>query len=400
MVMPASGLGRRLQLLHGSQWLYAANGDPYADVLRGFADDPYPAYERIRERGPLWRSRVGAWVTAHHRVGAELIDHPGLEALGPDGARSVLQPTPLEGVAVEAGRRRIERWRGLTGPLGDEHRDRVRAACQRVVDAVGDDFDLAADVAGDAAVEALGDLLVLPVGARERLEAACSATAIGLDGLLCPQRLPDTLRLLEAVEDLKSLFDGAAGDGKGFPAREGADAEDVRSLSVLLAVAGVPLAAGLVTGSVVAALNAPGTWAGLAGDDPAGTAAAVVDETRRWAPPVHLYPAVARTGLEVAGTSVEPGDQVVVAVAAANRDPEVFPEPARFDPGRPAGGGDRTLAPGHAYPLVAPFARAVAEETVRALADRFPRLRTAGPAMHRRRAPVTRAVLHLPVSAR
>lgn len=44
---------------------------------------------------------------------------------------------------------------------------------------------------------------------------------------------------------------------------------------------------------------------------------------------------IATTELAVGGVRLAPGEQVVVVVAAANRDPEVFADPEALDVGRP-----------------------------------------------------------------
>jgi cytochrome P450 len=56
-----------------------------------------------------------------------------------------------------------------------------------------------------------------------------------------------------------------------------------------------------------------------------------VDEILRWDPPV---PAIGKTtaeGAVVGGVPLEPGIQVMLYAAAANRDPSVFDDPETFD---------------------------------------------------------------------
>jgi len=63
--------------------------------------------------------------------------------------------------------------------------------------------------------------------------------------------------------------------------------------------------------------------------------ASVVEETLRWEPPISLQP---RTSGEATvswyGSEIPGGSPMLFAIAAANRDPEIFSDPHRFDPTR------------------------------------------------------------------
>ncbi|MEV4300386.1 cytochrome P450 [Microbispora rosea] len=61
---------------------------------------------------------------------------------------------------------------------------------------------------------------------------------------------------------------------------------------------------------------------------------ALLAETLRWDPPVRLTRRVAAEDATAGGVPVPAGAVLVLDLAAANRDPEVFPDPHRFDPGR------------------------------------------------------------------
>jgi cytochrome P450 len=60
----------------------------------------------------------------------------------------------------------------------------------------------------------------------------------------------------------------------------------------------------------------------------------VVHESLRMEPPVSILPRIAALGGTIAGVEVPPGALVLCGIAAANRDPEVFEDPDRFDPDR------------------------------------------------------------------
>ncbi|MBM3673982.1 MAG: cytochrome P450 [Actinobacteria bacterium] len=60
----------------------------------------------------------------------------------------------------------------------------------------------------------------------------------------------------------------------------------------------------------------------------------VVAESLRYDPPVCTLPRLAPTGGTIGSSEVAPGTLVLCAIASANRDPRVFPDPDRFDPDR------------------------------------------------------------------
>lgn len=60
----------------------------------------------------------------------------------------------------------------------------------------------------------------------------------------------------------------------------------------------------------------------------------VVHESLRCEPPVAVLPRLAPFAGEIAGVEVPAGSIVLCGIAAANRDPDVFADPDRFDPDR------------------------------------------------------------------
>ncbi|MFH9138854.1 P450-derived glycosyltransferase activator [Streptomyces sp. NPDC017524] len=367
-------LGRRLQRTHGGVWLHHMKGDPYADVLRGHTEDPHPAHERIRALGPLWRSTTGTWVTADHTLAATLLGQtwPHGPATGETG-RIPVDDAGLSGDAAHYERLREAAATAFTPST-------ATAVCERAVGGLTGNFDLVTDLAERVPVDLLAKTFELPAPHHPELADACAATGILLDGLLCPQRLEATRRAVTATGRLRTLL--AAPDHD----------PDTGRLALLLATAGVRTAARLTASAVLAVVDHPGQWKRVA-DDP-GYAALVVTETLRHDSPIQLHPAVTRADIEFAGQHVPAGEQVVVLVGAANRDPQSFADPGRFDPGRPAD----TLVPALYHRVTLPFARTLAEATVRALVAAGPQPHRAGPPLRSRRSPVTRHLLSCPLT--
>ena len=104
-------------------------------------------------------------------------------------------------------------------------------------------------------------------------------------------------------------------------------------------------------------------------------AGAAVAETIRYEPSLPVVPRTVATALEVVDREAEVGSLVMLATAAANRDPEVWSEPDRFDVGRfTATNPPRLLSfgAGPHYCLGAALARLTVEEATNALLDLGP----------------------------
>ncbi|MBQ0988311.1 cytochrome P450 [Streptomyces sp. F63] len=132
-----------------------------------------------------------------------------------------------------------------------------------------------------------------------------------------------------------------------------------------------------------------------------GLRPAAIEEMLRYIPHRNAV-GLARIALEdvtVAGVRIRAGDPVYVSYVAANRDPEVFPEPDRLDIDR-AGAPHVAFGHGPHYCPGGLLAAMEAELLVGAWLDRFPRLRFAVPADRLRwqRGALIRAAESLPVT--
>jgi cytochrome P450 len=114
---------------------------------------------------------------------------------------------------------------------------------------------------------------------------------------------------------------------------------------------------------------------------------------------VQLTGRTATAAVPVAGREVRPGTRVTVLLGAANRDPDVFPDPARFDITRADAREHLAFSAGIHYCVGAGLARLEAVIGLRSLAERFPDLRVSG-APVRRDLRTLRGFEHLPVRLR
>lgn len=85
-------------------------------------------------------------------------------------------------------------------------------------------------------------------------------------------------------------------------------------------------------------------------------AAETAEEILRHDPPLHLFTRIAREEVEIAGRRFHRGETVGCLLAAANRDPAVYPDPTAFVPGRP-GPAQLAFGAGIHFCVGAPLAR-------------------------------------------
>jgi cytochrome P450 len=105
--------------------------------------------------------------------------------------------------------------------------------------------------------------------------------------------------------------------------------------SMILLIAGHETTASMISLAVITLLDNPEELAKLRSDPAAASGA--VEELLRFLSIVDAAPArVAVEDIEVGDVVVKAGDGVLIGSALANRDPEVFPDPDRFDISRAA----------------------------------------------------------------
>ena len=100
-----------------------------------------------------------------------------------------------------------------------------------------------------------------------------------------------------------------------------------------------------------------------------------IEESLRLEPAAAVVDRYATRDVQLGEAQIRKGDLVTVSLAAANRDPDVFPDPDTFDPRRANARQQLAFAHGPHYCLGAHLARLETRLAVRACLDRLPDLR-------------------------
>jgi hypothetical protein len=114
-----------------------------------------------------------------------------------------------------------------------------------------------------------------------------------------------------------------------------------------------------------------------ADSDPSIISGCAEEMLRYAAAPRTAAPRIATRDTEIRGVPIAEGDMVICNLQAANRDPEVFDDPHRFDPKR-SPNPHLAFSVGPHVCLGAPLARIELQESLLAIAESLPTLELAG----------------------
>lgn len=368
-----------------------------------FREDPYPHYERFRGATPLLRVADTIWFAMGHADVTALLRHPRLstdesqstaeKAKGVPKARSqsmlFMDPpdhTRLRGLVARAFTpRRIEELRQATETIATElvYGMKVR----------GREADLIGAFAYPLPVRVICALLGVPAVDEAMFTDWSRAIARGLDPSVL--RSPELdARIDKARQELRAYLGDLLAARRKAPGNDllsalaavDVDGDQISSgevlaLALLLLVAGHETTVNLIGNGMLALLRTPDQLDRLRRQpELLGPA---VDELLRFDGPVQITQRLALEDIEaVPGCPVKAGDEILLILGAANRDPTVFADPHRLDVTRDArrhvafGGGIH-------HCLGAVLARMEGQIALQTLLDHFTRIELAGTPVRR-----------------
>jgi cytochrome P450 len=366
-------------------------------------DDPFPLFAQVRSAGPVHEITLAdghaAWLVVGHDEARAALNHPRLsknmraalahsgqvvaEGLpGPALARHMLGVDPpdhtrLRRLAMPAfTRRRVD---GLEA--------RVTAIVEHLLAGLADrgtnhPVDLVADYAFPLPFTVISELLGIPEPDRDDLgrwfrtllapyagPQPPAATAAASDAIVGYLTALLHLKRTAPGEDLVTDLVVAAD-------RDGAATEqEILSTIFQLVVAGHDTTTSLIGNATVALLRHPAQRDAVI-DDP-GLITRVVEECLRWDAPVpHSTFRYTTEEVRLGEAVIPPFAQVIISMAAANRDPDRYGDAEAFDIHR-ADGGHLAFGHGIHHCLGAPLARMQARIALDSLHRRFPTMRLA-----------------------
>jgi cytochrome P450 len=439
--LPAGVLGPALRpartvvrwaVRHGLPAIYleggARRGDPVGRLLRdrSVREHPYDVYEELRARGPVSPGSIGL-VTPSHALASEILrsDRFGVGwdrsaaprlirwalAFGDEMDASGVAEPPSMLVVDPPDHTRFRRLvsRAFTPRATAAFEPVVQRTADALLDALelhGGPVDLVGTYAAQLPVLVIADLLGVPAGRREDFLHWGAAAAATLDPGLPFRRYVAAERALRAMhaflrEHFARLRNSPGTDLVsqlvGLPDDEALTERELHATVMLLLGAGFETTVNLLGNGVVLLDAHREQWDALRAA-PAGWHGAV-EEILRHDSPVQITGRTAKVAGTLAGREIGPGTRVTVLLGAANRDPEVFDEPARFDVTRANARDHLAFSAGIHYCVGAGLARLEGVVGLRALSERFPALRVSGTPV-RRDLQTLRGFEHLPVVLR
>ncbi len=394
----------------------------YNPYLPGVRADPYPHYADLRREAPVHWSPAGFWVFARYRDGTAILTDRSFAMTEPrewgNANTFEYESAAFERVVENLSRMLLfknppdhTRLRGLvskafTARAVEALRGRIREIVDELLAAVRESgrMDLIADFAYPLPAMVIAEMLGVPAEDRNRFRGWSRDLAPTIDPMILPDQLERAAAAIDQFSDyLAHLIAARRAEPRAdllsamIVAEEQGDKLSLDELvanAMLLLNAGHETTTNLIGNGTLALLRNPGELARLR-SDPALLPGAV-EELLRYDSPVQMTGRCARIERVVGGTTIEPGQQVIVLIGSANHDPERFADPDRLDVRR---GDDEHLSFGGGthFCLGASLARLEGQIAIGAIVSQLPKLRLATEEPEWRETLTLRGLKSLPV---
>src|SRR5271155_960329 len=317
--------------------------------------DPYPLYARLRQEAPVYFDPfLHAWVvtryadvlkvlmtfSADRTPSPEQLSAMGMSAIGPIAQVMVKQMLFLDPPAHT-------RLRSLAATVFSPRRvkvleEHIRAIAHDLIDKVlaKGRMDVMSDIAEPLPAIVTAELLGVPVEDHDQLKDWSKDFAEMLGNYQHnPNRIP---KVLKSTEGMLKYFRSRIADQKDNP-QEGLiqsllsaeingdrlTEEEVIANTIVTMVGGQETTTNLIGNGLLTLLRNPGEMQRLRNDP--SLIPSAVEEMLRYESPSQHTARLAPTDRTLGGKLIQKRQAVIAVMAAANRDPERFPDPDRFD---------------------------------------------------------------------
>jgi cytochrome P450 len=379
-------------------WHGADPSDP------SYLDDPYPIYRRLREQHPVSLAPEGVWRLTRYDDCLLMLRRSGAGMRRPDDS---LPGQSSEEAAEERGQFMLltdppkhTRLRKLVSKaftpraIAGWH-TRIETVTDALLDQVEKrgEMDLIADLALPVPATLICEMLGVPVEDRDTFtEWTADAThGLALRRGNAPAEIVE--RVERARNGLAGYFNRLIGQRREQPGEDLLDAliaaeeegdrlssEELLIQSIGLLIAGFETTIGLIGNGLTTLIRNPDEIARLRSEPQLIESA--VEECLRYSGPITWTVRILHEPAEFGGYSLETNEEVAVGLAAANRDPEHFDDPERFDVARyadPSSPAHLSFGGGAHLCLGAHLARLESQVAIGSLVRRFTDLQLVEP---------------------
>ncbi len=321
--------------------------DPYAEE---YFEDPWPAFKALRDEAPVFHNKernfyavsryedvvrcLKDWESLSSTSGTmlDLLNTPGFSALdgGFDGWFVFFDP-PMH-----------NRWRKpvqaeFTATRVAVLEDDARRVISRLLDECEGktDFDIGMDVCAAFPAEVIHDLCAIPEADRERiLELSRDFLSASDRAGAAIEQMTEYLAALAAErrenpgDDFVSRLAAAEFEDDDGDQRTMRDLE-IAGIVLNIVAGGSETTMKIVTSAIVQFSRFPGEWEKVVANP--GKIADAVEEAGRMDAPGAYEGRRATRDIEVQGTTIPAGSNVLLLLASGNRDERAFPDPDSFD---------------------------------------------------------------------
>jgi pimeloyl-[acyl-carrier protein] synthase len=384
----------------------STNACNFDDVLLTpeFLADPYAVYHQMRSEAPVyWSERFKAWMLTRYADVKSTLHDPRMrsrERIGailsqlPESARAEMKPLSDH----------LTKWVAFTDPpdhtrlrtlVDKAFTPRMIANLRRPIQSIVDELlvqvahagrmDVVQDFSFPLPATVISSMLGIPRADHGRFKkwSGDIANFVSAGGI----NIDVARQAQQSVIELADYFQGIIRDRRQTPQDdlisrlvaaeeqgEKLSEDELFAMFVQLFFAGHETTTGLINNGLLALLRNPEQKRKLQ-NDPTLIASAV-EEFLRYDTSVQRQARVAAEDIEIDGHTIRKGQYVLQFIAAANRDPAVFPNPDTLDVART---GNRHLAFGYGshFCIGGPLARLEGQIAMGTLLQRMPNIELA-----------------------
>ncbi len=331
--------------------------DPFS---REFFEDPYAVYRWLRDESPTYHNeKIGFWALSRHAD--VLAAHRDHQTFSSTHGLTIDQLTSDDYQAVATSIRSMivmdppehDRMRKLVARSFTPRRiagieEIIRDVMDEWLDPLmdRDSFDVVTDFAGPFPVEVISTLLGIPKPDRQQyrhwtdkvlerepgnpfptaegIAAAMASSAFIMELVAEKRRHPADDLISDLAATAVEREDGTT---------EALTDEEIAGFAGLIAAAGSETVTKLVGNGAVTFADNPDELAQLTGDW--SKLGGAVEEVLRYKAPSQYQGRYSLVDSEWNGVTIPANQPVLLITGAANRDPDVYPDPDRFDIDRP-----------------------------------------------------------------
>ncbi len=324
---------------------------------------------------------IGAWLVTRYELALAVMHDPDRFTVDDPGFSTarVIGPSmlSLDGDAHASNRAPFaEPLR--PGAVRQRFSDVVTANIARLLEelAPAGGAELRRGFAGPLAAAVLADALGLPPDRGPALITLYDRIVAGVTAISAGDELPGEASEAFASLDATLRENLGAGDDAGVlrtASHSDLTAKQLVSNAAVLLFGGIETTEGMIANALLALLEHPEAVEDLRARPELIDAA--LEESLRLEPAAAAVDRYATADTTLEGASIRAGELVRVSLSGANRDPAVFEEPDSYDLGRPNVRRHLAFAAGPHVCLGIHLARLEARLALRAMLERFPRLR-------------------------